>query len=234
MEFLWLLNKKPYRLCLNSLPALWNDLWELANNLLSRHWRGSAPWSPASKVNSCPYEQCLTVAKRSGHEQTRSNYRSKTEMTENRNTPIIHKQAARFHLLTLQTQHLILLQHNRSRILLKIQLFCSVTLCRWTNCSRSFEIWWCLHLQRQAVQGHFLKSITSKKTWIFSNTDVWTSDFAFTSLFLQFYECRNTKLVAVWTIRLLISNLQHHNPVSATAAPISHVRDAATLRQKEP
>lgn len=155
-------------------------------------------------------------------------------MTENRNTPFICKQAASFHLLTLQTPHPILLQHIRSRIRLKIQLFWGVKLCRWTNCSRSFKGSWCLHLQRQAVQGHFLKSVTSKTTWIFSNTAVWTSEFAFTSLFLQFYECKNTKLVAAWIIHLVTPNLQQLDPVSATTAPISHVQDTATLRQKEP
>jgi hypothetical protein len=164
---------------------------------------------------------------------TRTNYVSKIEMTENRNTPIICKQAASFHLLTLQTHHLILLQHNRRRILLKIQLFCGVTPCRWTNCSRSFEGSWCLHLQRQAVKGYFLKTVNPKRL-VSSAIPLSEPHFAFNSLFLQFYECRNTKLVAVWIIHLLIPNRQQHDLVSASTAPISHVRDRATWRQKEP
>jgi len=76
-------------------------------------------------------------------------------------THLLRKHAASFHLLTLQTQHLILLQHDRCRILLKIQLFCGVTRRRWTNCYRSFEGSWCPHLQRQAVHEHFLRSVTS-------------------------------------------------------------------------
>jgi len=58
---------------------------------VNRHRRGSAPWSIALKANSCQHKQRLTVGTRPGHEQTRSNYGSKTERTENRNTPIICK-----------------------------------------------------------------------------------------------------------------------------------------------
>ena len=113
-----------------------------------------------------------------------SNYGLNVEMRENWKTPSISKQAPTFHLLTLQTQHLLLLQHNQSSILLKTQPSSGVTLFRWANCS---QVSYCLHLQRQAVHEEFLESVTSKKTCIFSNTAVRTSNLAFSSLkFLQF------------------------------------------------